>query len=165
MLKQITNIHQLYLTQGAPSGNFIVDEVVNYLRHTSSHSAHDAADCLGVGQRWLSESMQLFVGQKLQQFILQWRVLQAFDLLDDMTLSFDEVAHRTGFAAHKDLRLAMQRIYQTTPFVYRHERIYRNALYECNQSEQTRHQLLEHTRQLRVLHAHKESDSPSIVRD
>lgn len=163
MLKQITNIHQLYLNQGTSSGNCIVDEVVNYLRHSSSHSAHEAADSLGVGQRWLSESMQLFVGLKLQQFIVQWRVLQAFDLLDDMALSFDEVAHRTGFAAHKDLRLAMQRLYQTTPFVYRHERIYRNALYDCNESEHTRQQLLERTRQLRALYAHTDVSSSSDV--
>lgn len=163
MLTQISNIHQLYLTQGTPTGNPIVDEVVTYLHSSSSHSASDAANALGVGQRWLTESMQLFVGQKLQQFILQWRVLQAFDLLDDPALTFDEVAHRTGFAAHKDLRLAMQRLYQTTPFVYRHERIYRNALYGCNQSTQARQQLLERTHRLRSHRASYNGDNEPDV--
>lgn len=150
MLSQITNIGELYRNQGEPkTGNQIVDEVVDYLKRSSSHSAKLVAEALGVEQRWLTQSMQIFVGLPLKQFVLMWRTMQAMDLLDDESISLQEVARRTGYANLDELRMAVERIYHTTPFTYRNGQLYRNALYKNNRSRTDRNRLLDHTEALK----------------
>jgi len=150
MLTPITNIGELYRNQGEPkTGNQIVDEVVEYMKRTSSHSAKLVADALGVEQRWLTQSMQIFVDIPLKQFIVMWRTMQAMDLLDDESIPLEEVARRTGFSNLDELRKAVERLYHTTPFTYRNGELYLNALYKNNRTNTIRNRMLDRTEALK----------------
>lgn len=138
-IKQITTVEQLYKSQGAATGNVIVDAIMEYVKCTSSHSGEEAAVCLGVNQRWLSHSIKIFVGVTLSQFILEWRVRQALDLLDNESLSYDEVASRTGFSSYQHFSEAMCKLFGVTPYQYRTESVLnhgRSELYNSRKKQQ-----------------------------
>ena len=95
-IKQITTVEELWNTAGAPTGQIAVDAVVDYVKRVNTHSAQQVAFYLNADQRFLNETMKLFVGVSLKEFIMQWRMRQALDLLDDENLSVDGSVLRNG---------------------------------------------------------------------
>lgn len=158
-IKQITTVDELYQNQGAKTGQIVVDAVVDYIRRVTSHSADDAAHFLNVNRRWLSESLLIFVGVSLHDFIKQWRLKQAVDLLDDETLSLHEVALRCGYKETKSLIQAFRHLYGTTPLTYRTGHVRRNSLYHVNNDVECRKKAEENARQLKQ---RKQKQSPDI---
>ena len=149
LIKQITTVEELYKTKGAPTGQTAVDAIVDYVKRVKSHSAQEVALCLNVDQRYLNETMKLFVGVTLKEFILQWRMLQAIDLLDDESLSVEEVARRCGFKLEKNLIAAFRARYGTTPYAYRNSSVFRNNNYRFNREAHQRKRIIENAEKLR----------------
>ena len=149
LIKQITTVEELYKTKGAPTGQTAVDAVVDYVKRVKTHSAQEVALCLNVDQRYLNETMKLFVGVTLKEFILQWRMRQAIDLLDDENLSVGEVARRSGFKHEKNLIAAFRARYGTTPYAYRNGSVFRNSNYRFNREAHQRKRIIENAEKLR----------------
>ncbi|MBR5715098.1 MAG: helix-turn-helix transcriptional regulator [Bacteroidales bacterium] len=148
-IKQITTVEELWKTGGAPTGQIAVDAVVDYVKRVKTHSAQDVAFYLNVDQRFLNEAMKLFVGVSLKEFIMQWRMRQALDLLDDESLSFKEVALRCGFRREKNLIAAIHTRFGTTPYAYRNGTVLRNGNYQFNQEKHQRKIIIENAEKLR----------------
>ncbi len=148
-IKCITSVEELYKTKGAPTGEIIVDAVVDYVKRVRSHSAEEVATYLGQRRVWISGALQMLVGVTLQEFILQWRVLQAIDLLDKPELSVAEVANACGFRNEKNLVDTLRRRMGITPFVYRNGTVPRNSNYSFNRDPHVRNRLIENVEQLK----------------
>ena len=76
-------------------------------------------------------------------------MLQAIDLLDDDSLSFEEVAHRCGFKREKNLIAAIRERYGTTPYAYRNGSVIRNSNYRFNREAHQRKRIVENAEKLR----------------
>ena len=77
-IKTVSTVEELYKSNGAPTGEIIVDAVVDNVKRTTTHSSADIALLLKVKNlTWLSGAMQLLVGLPLQEFIFRWRLMQA----------------------------------------------------------------------------------------
>ena len=148
-IKCITSVEELYKSNGAPTGEIIVDAVVDYVKRVKSHSVEDAATFLGQKRMWLSGAMQMLVGVSLQEFIIQWRVLQALDLLDDPELSVAEVAKACGFRNEKNLVDTLRRRVGITPYAYRNGSLPRNSNYSFNRDSHARKKLIENVEKLK----------------
>ena len=157
-IKQITTVDELWQTKGAPTGQTAVDAVVDYVKRVKSHSAQEVALFLNVDQRYLNETMKLFVGVTLKEFIMQWRMRQAIDLLDDESLTVEQVARRCGFRREKDLIAALHTRYGTTPYAYRNGSVIRNSNYRFNQESHQRKQIIENAEKL---HSRNEKPAPN----
>ena len=144
-IKQITTVEELWNTAGAPTGQIAVDAV----KRVNSHSAQQVAFYLNADQRFLNETMKLFVGVSLKEFIMQWRMRQAIDMLDDETLSVEEVARRCGFKREKNLIAAIHARFGTTPYAYRNGSVLRNGNYRFNQETHQRKSIIENAEKLR----------------
>ena len=155
-IKQITTVEELWNTAGAPTGQIAVDAVVDYVKRVNSHSAQQVAFYLNADQRFLNETMKLFVGVSLKEFIMQWRMRQAIDLLDDENLSVEEVAHRCGFRREKNLIAAIHARFGTTPYAYRNGSVLRNGNYRFNQETHQRKSIIENAEKL-----HSRNDKPT----
>ena len=131
-LQQITTFDQLYKTHGAQTGNILVDAVVEGIIHSRIHETRELALLLDADDRMLSKAMELFVGIPLKEMILQWRARQVIDLLDDPSLSFEEVAHRVGFRSEHGMIAAIRKYFGTTPTIYRNGTINQNGSYPMN---------------------------------
>jgi len=148
-IKQITTVEELWNTQGAPTGQIAVDAIVDYVKRVKTHSAQGVAFYLNVDQRFLNETMKLFVGVSLKEFIMQWRMHQAIDLLDDESLSYEQVARRCGFRRVKNLIAAIHTRFGTTPYAYRNGSVLRNGNYRFNQETHERKSIIENAEKLR----------------
>ena len=148
-IKQITTVEELWNTAGAPTGQIAVDAVVDYVKRVNTHSAQQVAFYLNADQRFLNETMKLFVGVSLKEFIMQWRMRQAIDLLDDENLSVEEVARRCGFKLEKNLIAAFRARYGTTPYAYRNGSVFRNSNYRFNREAHQRKRIIENAEKLR----------------
>ncbi len=89
-LKQFTNVEELYNRKGKPTGELIIDGVIESLRSTKTHRSEDVALLLYVEPRALNFAVQMLTGIKLNDFILQWRVLQAKEIWDKKQAKYME---------------------------------------------------------------------------
>ena len=148
-IKTVSTVEELYKSNGAPTGEIIVDAVVDNVKRSTTHSSADIALLLKVKLVWLSGAMQLLVGLPLQEFIFRWRLMQAIDLLDNPELSVAEVAKRTGFKSENYLISVFRRRLGLTPYAYRNGTVLRNGRYPFNQSAHDRKMLLKKAAELK----------------
>ena len=88
----VESVEEMYHTR-EPTGEVIIDEVVNAIRCTNTHRSEDIALLLDVDQRELWNSVHMLTGMRLNDIILHWRVLQAKEKWD---------ANQTLFQEHKE---------------------------------------------------------------
>ena len=107
-IKTVSTVEELYKSNGAPTGEIIVDAVVDNVKRTTTHSSADIALLLKVKNlAWLSDAMQLLVGLPLQEFIFRWRLMQAIDLLDNPELELSHLGLPSS-SGHHPLRLSQR---------------------------------------------------------
>ena len=150
VIRQIATVEELYQKRGARTGEVIVDAVVDMLMHgRRTNTLKDFAAVIGLDQRTLSKVIEKLVGIKLKEMIMQWRMMQALDMLDDHTISFEEVAHECGFSTTKELGKEFSRRMHTTIGAYRSCTVRRNSNYGFNQRAEKRKEVTENASKLR----------------
>ena len=116
----VTSIEELY-GRSEPTGDRILDEVVNCLRKTQIIVAADLAILMDVKKSYLYGTMHILTGLPLGDFINRWRLLQARELLQQGAESeakqgfgqsatgtnrvkrLDKVARRCGWRSYRVL--------------------------------------------------------------
>ena len=76
----VESVEEMYHAH-QPTGEFIVDEVLNILRHYKLIYPEDVALLMDVKVRDLRSAWYMLTGTRLIDVITQWRVLQAQDWL------------------------------------------------------------------------------------
>ncbi len=150
LIQPITTVEELYKSHGAPTGEIIVDAVVEYVKNMRDRSVTNVAEYFGQDSVILSGAIKMLVGVTLQEFIIQWRVLQALDLLDDPSLSVAEIARRTGFKCEKNFVQTLRRRVGVTPYAYRNDKVPRNGTYSFNRDPKERKKFAENLKQLKA---------------
>ena len=89
-LKRFTSVEELYNRKGEPTGEIIIDEVIEAIRTTKTHKSEDIALLLDVDQRALWFAVQLLTGMRLNDIVLHWRVLQAKEKWDEKIVKYQE---------------------------------------------------------------------------
>ena len=133
----VESVEEMYHAM-APFGEVIIDAVLDAVRKTRTQSAGDIALLLDADRRLLNDAFLLLTGMNLSTLIIEWRMMQAKDLLDNKSLSVQEVAYRCGFKRQKNLTLAFRRRYGTTPQAYRTGKLPRNSNYVVNKDYHSR---------------------------
>ena len=133
----VESVEEMYHAR-EPTGEVIIDAVVDAVRKTRTQRSSDIALLLDVEHRMLNDAFKMLTGMNLSTMIIEWRMMQAKDLLDDKSLSVLEVAHRCGFKRQKNLILAFRRRWGTTPQAYRTGKLLRNSNYVVNKDYHTR---------------------------
>lgn len=80
-----------------PSGSVILDAVVTELKDSYIRDSSVLADRLGVDFVKLSNAVSLLTGLTLNEFIIQYRILEAKEYLSKTSLSLPEIAKRCGY--------------------------------------------------------------------
>ncbi len=133
----IESVEELYHAQG-PTGEMIIDEVVNAIRCTRTHRSEDIALLLYVEPRELWHAVHMLTGMRLNDIILHWRVLQAKEKWDAnlalyqddkeryrskvSTVSLNEIASRYGWKSFRSLQRTARRfgiVFETLPYAVR----------------------------------------------
>ena len=148
-IKQIATVEELYRHRKADTGEVFVDAIMYQLTNGAhSNSAQEMADRLGMELRALSKVTEKLVGVKLKEMIMQWRMLQALDLLDNPDYSYEQVAHLCGFSSTQDLAAEFKRRHKTTIEAYRKGQPRRNSNYSLNQTAEKRKAVVENAQKL-----------------
>ncbi len=142
----VESVEELYHAR-QPTGEMIIDAVTDAIRKTTTQRSGDIALLLDADHRQLNDAFKLLTGMNLSTLIVEWRMLQARDLLDDRSLTVKQVAHRCGFRQQKNLILAFRRRWGTTPQAYRTGRLLRNSNYVVNRDYHTRKAALDIARE------------------
>ena len=110
MKKVIKTVEELYgMTE--PTGDAILDEVVNFLRKTRIIAAADLAILMNVKKSYLYGAMHILTGMPLGDFINRWRLLQARELLrlgaegdeNNRVKRLESTARRCGWRSYRVL--------------------------------------------------------------
>ena len=89
-IQQFTNLEELYNRKGEPTGELIIDAVIDAIRNSKTHRSEDIALLLNVDQRALWFAVQLLTGMRLNDIVLHWRVLQAKEKWDEKMAKYQE---------------------------------------------------------------------------
>jgi AraC-like DNA-binding protein len=117
-IQQFTNLEELYNRKGEPTGELIIDAVIDAIRNSKTHRSEDIALLLNVEPRALTFAVQMLTGVRLKEFILHWRVLQAKEMWDGKYAGYkgykDFVKSKSkdapeGYELTKDSKKAYQR--------------------------------------------------------
>ena len=138
----VESVEEMYYRR-EPTGEVIVDEVMDAVRKTKTQRASDIALLLDVEHRLLNDAFKMLTGMNLSTMIIEWRMLQAKELLDRKDLSVQEVANRCGFKQQKNLILAFRRRWGTTPQAYRTGKLIPNSNYVVNKDPRSRKNALD----------------------
>jgi AraC-like DNA-binding protein len=106
----IESVESLYNSK-EPTGDRILDEVVNCLRKTRIISAADLAILMDVKKSYLYGAMHILTGMALGDFINRWRLIQARELLrqgaegeeTDRVKRLEKTARRCGWRSYRVL--------------------------------------------------------------
>ena len=93
MKHSVESVEEMYHAR-EPTGDVIVDEVVNAIRCTNTHRSEDIALLLDVDQRELWHSIHMLTGMRLNDIILHFRVLQAKEKWDANEALFQDYKAR-----------------------------------------------------------------------
>lgn len=145
----ITTADELCRSHGAATGNILVDGLVDFLQHTRSCKAEDAAIYLEVPQRLLSEAIRFFVGSTVQNVILRWRAYQALDLLDQPDMTREAVAEYLQLGSVKTLEGLFRKQFGTTIEAYRTGNLRRNSNFGFNQKAESRRKVISKANELK----------------
>ncbi len=80
------------------------------------------AQQLGIGRTPLSYAVRLYSGLTLVNYIRQWRLRRAKQLLHDHSVTYRDVARRCGFHTVHDLSAFLMRMIKCTAYEYREHR-------------------------------------------
>ena len=89
-LQQFTSVEELYNRKGKPTGELIIDGVIESIRNTNTHRSEDIALLLNVEPRALAFAVQMLTGMRLKDFILHWRVIQVKEKWDAKRASYKD---------------------------------------------------------------------------
>ena len=125
------------------TGQIPVDVVLDFLwKVPASHSVSDIAVLHNVDARQLSAAFSLLTKVTLRDFIMEWRLLQALDLLDDPDLTIEQVGRKTGFHAQSKFETAFIEHFGTSPYVYRNGDVARSGGFHINATPAHRREML-----------------------
>lgn len=89
-LQLFKTVEELYNRKGKPTGELIIDAVIEAICSTKTHRSEDIALWLNVDKRDLWHSIHMLTGMRLNDIILQWRVLQAKEKWDEKQARYNE---------------------------------------------------------------------------
>ena len=118
----VESVEELYRAR-EPTGELIIDEVVNVLRHFKMIYPEDVALILDVNARELRDAWHLLTGTHLNDVITQWRLFQAQELIlkdliehgaesiekENSRKYLTEVARRTGWRSERVMSHVFER--------------------------------------------------------
>jgi AraC-like DNA-binding protein len=110
MKPTIKTVEVLY-NSSEPTGDRILDEVVNSLRKTRIIAAADLAILMDVKKSYLYGAMHILTDMSLGDFINRWRLIQARELLrqgaegeeTDRVKRLEKAARRCGWRSYRVL--------------------------------------------------------------
>lgn len=132
----VESVEELYRAQ-EPTGERIVDEVVNVLRHYKMIYPEDVALILDVRPYELRAAWHMLTGMRLVDAIARWRMLQAQEMiLKDLSVRGDtaqdlrearaflkEVARRCGWRSERVMSHVFERYCGCSAVAWQRERV------------------------------------------
>ena len=102
-----------------PTGSIIMDIVADILAHTSRSRLQDIALEMGVDWVELSGALHILTQQEVPEFIFEYRMRQAKELVSCTDLSFNEIARRCGQTWGSNLSRWFRLTEDMSPTAYR----------------------------------------------
>lgn len=101
--------------------DFYIREAITYIEqnYTRDFSIEDIAATLGIDRGYFGKLFKRATGQSPQQFLIQYRLIKAANLLKTTELSIREVANSVGYENQLHFSRAFRKMYEVSPREYK----------------------------------------------
>lgn len=103
-----------------PTGSLVMDAVAQILAEEPGLTTEELAKALGTNNAVLNHLFQFLTGKLTRDFLTEYRLKRACELLACTNLRLEEIARRSGFPSQSDLAKLFKERKQCTPREYRH---------------------------------------------
>ena len=111
------------LSSGSSLRDFYIHEALNYIEHNFQNdiTVEDIADVCGLNRSYFGKIFKNAVGKTPQEFLLNYRMLKATELLKLTRLSIRDVSNAVGYANPLHFSRAFRNIYGIPPRDWRNQ--------------------------------------------
>ena len=103
-----------------PTGSLVMDAVAEALAEEPGLTTDKLAKALGTNSVVLNHIFKFLTGKLTRDFLMEYRLKRACELLACTNLRLEEIAHRSGFPTQAYLSKLFKEQNQCTPREYRH---------------------------------------------
>ncbi|WP_276906225.1 AraC family transcriptional regulator [Faecalibaculum rodentium] len=109
--------------KSAKMADFYIREAITFIEqnYTRDFSIEDIAATLGIDRGYFGKLFKRATGQSPQQFLIQYRLIKAANLLKTTELSIREVANSVGYENQLHFSRAFRKMYEMSPREYKKE--------------------------------------------
>lgn len=114
------------INRGSPLRDFYIQEALNFIEHNFQNaiSVEDIAAVCGLNRSYFGKIFKEAIGKSPQEFLLNYRMAKAAELLKLTTLSIKDVASAVSYDNPLHFSRAFKNIYNESPRTWRnHNRI------------------------------------------
>jgi AraC-like DNA-binding protein len=103
--------------------DFYVHEALNYIEHNFQNdiSVEDIAGVCGLNRSYFGKVFKDCVGKTPQEFLLNYRMVKATELLKLTSLSIGEISSAVGYANQLHFSRAFKNVYGVSPRQWRNQ--------------------------------------------
>ncbi|WP_297566104.1 AraC family transcriptional regulator [uncultured Faecalibaculum sp.] len=105
----------------ARMADYYIKEAITFIEqnYTRDFSIEDIAATLGIDRGYFGKLFKRATGQSPQQFLIQYRLIKAANLLKTTDLSIREVASSVGYENQLHFSRAFRKMYEVSPREYK----------------------------------------------
>lgn len=120
MRKPTFTFDELYAWTGGHTGSLVLDDILNVLRNSRLIRVKEVAQELDLPVSFLEQVTTYMVGMPFKELIVQWRVRQCAQFLQESDLSYAEIAEACGWKDPSTMIRVFERYMDgKTPLEYR----------------------------------------------
>lgn len=107
--------------KSAKMADYYIREAITYIEqnYTREFTIEELSSTLGIDRGYFGKLFKRTTGQSPQQFLIQYRLIKAANLLKTTDLSIREVAHRVGYENQLHFSRAFHKMYDVSPRDYK----------------------------------------------
>ena len=111
------------LNTGGGIREFYIHEAISFIEHNFQHdiSVEDIAKVCGLNRTYFGKIFKEAVGKTPQDFLLDYRMLKATELLKITALSIGDISNAVGYANQLHFSRAFKKIYGISPREWRNQ--------------------------------------------
>jgi AraC-like DNA-binding protein len=111
------------IKKGSKLQDFYIHEALNYIEHNFQNniSVEEIADVCGLNRTYFGRIFKKAIGKTPQEFLLNYRMVKATELLQLTRLSVGDISNAVGYSNQLHFSRAFKNIYGISPREWRNQ--------------------------------------------
>lgn len=111
------SVASIHVKSGGKMSDYYITEAINYIEQNFQYdiSIEDIAKCCGINRSYFGKIFHKYVGKTPQEFLINYRMMKAAELLKMTNLSIADIGNAVGYPNQLHFSRAFKNVYGMSP--------------------------------------------------